>query len=107
MDTRLLSMFRAVARSGSLVAASRELHVTPSAISHGLKHLETALGCRLFERVGKRMLINHAGEQLLASIEKPLRDLAAAEEKLKQLGTWGRPRLRIGAAVSTCQYLLP
>lgn len=100
-------MFRAVARSGGLVAASRELHLTPSAISHGLKSLETDLGCRLFERVGKRMLLNHAGEQLLAYTEKPLRDLAAAEEKLKQLGAWGRPRLRIGAAVSTCQYLLP
>jgi DNA-binding transcriptional LysR family regulator len=100
-------MFCAVARSGSLVAASRELHLTPSAISHGLKNLETDLGCRLFERVGKRILLNHAGEQLLAQIAKPLRDLAAAEENLRQLGKWGQPRLRIGAAVSTCQYVLP
>src|SRR5687767_3181824 len=100
-------MFCAVARSGSLVAASRDLHLTPSAISHGLKNLETDLGCRLFDRVGTRMLLNHAGAQLLAQVEKPLRDLAAAEEKLKQLGKWGQPRLRIGAAVSACQYLLP
>ena len=107
VDSRLLKLFCSVARSGSLVGASRELHLTPSAISHALKHLETSLGCRLFERIGKRMLLNHAGEQLLAQIEKPLRDLAAAEEKLKQLGTWGQPRLRIGAAVSSCQYLLP
>ena len=107
VDTRLLGMFCAVAKSGSLVAASREMHLTPSAISHGLKALETNLGCRLFERVGKRILLNHAGEQLLAQIAKPLSDLAAAEEKLKQLGKWGQPRLRIGAAVSTCQYLLP
>ena len=100
-------MFCAVARSGSLVAASPELHLTPSAISHGLKNLETSLGCRLFERAGKRLLLNHAGEQLLAQIEKPLAALAAAEEKLKQLGKWGQPRLRIGAAVSACQYVLP
>jgi len=100
-------MFCTVARSGSLVAASRELHLTPSAISHGLKNLETSLGCRLFDRAGKRLLLNHAGEQLLAQIEKPLASLAVAEEKLKQLGKWGQPRLRIGAAVSTCQYVLP
>jgi len=100
-------MFCTVARSGSLVAASRDLHLTPSAISHGLKNLETSLGCRLFERAGKRLLLNHAGEQLLAQIEKPLAALATAEEKLKQLGKWGQPRLRIGAAVSTCQYVLP
>jgi len=100
-------MFCAVTRSGSLVAASRELHLTPSAISHALKSLETSLGCRLFERAGKRLLLNHAGEQLLAQIEKPLAALATAGEKVKQLGKWGQPRLRIGAAVSTCQYVLP
>ena len=100
-------MFCTVARSGSLVGAARELHLTPSAISHGLRNLETSLGCRLFERAGKRLLLNHAGEQLLAQIVKPLADLVTAEEKVKQLGKWGQARLRIGAAVSACQYVLP
>lgn len=44
METRLLKMFCAVAESGSLATASGILHLTPSAISHGLKALETELG---------------------------------------------------------------
>lgn len=100
-------MFCAVARQGSVVLAARQLHLTPSAISHGLKALESQLGIRLFERAGKRILLNHAGEQLLAKIEPPLASLDAAAESIHQLGKWGQTRLRIGAAASACQYILP
>src|SRR5438874_13425559 len=107
MDTRLLRMFCEVARLGSLVAASRVLHLTASALSHGLKSLEAQLGCRLFERTGKKLLLNQAGEQLLAQIQAPLAALDAAEESLKRLGKWGQTRLRVGAAASAGQHLVP
>lgn len=107
MDTRLLRMFCEVARSGSLVGASRVLHLTASALSHGLKSLEAQLGCRLFERTGKKLLLNQAGEQLLAQIQAPLAALDTAEESLKRLGKWGQTRLRIGAAASACQHIVP
>src|SRR5213594_3055680 len=107
VDTRLLRLFSEVARLGSLVAASRVLHLTPSALSHGLKTLEAQLGCRLFERAGKKLLLNQAGEQLLAQIHAPLAALDAAEESLKRLGKWGQTRLRIGAAASACQHIVP
>src|SRR2546426_5545435 len=107
METRLLRMFYAVVKQGSLVAASRQLHVTPSAVSHGLKALETELGCRLFDRVGKRIHVNHFGEQLLAQIEQPLAALDTAAENLQRLVKWGQTRLRLVAADSACQYILP
>jgi len=107
MEIRLLRMFCTVAETGSLVAAAGRLHLTPSALSHGLKSLETQLGCRLFERAGKRMLLNQAGEQLLAQIQPPMAALDAAAESLKQLGKWGHTRLRIGATASACQHILP
>jgi DNA-binding transcriptional LysR family regulator len=100
-------MFCTVARRGSLVAASKELHLTPSALSHGLKALETQLGCQLFARAGKKLLLNHAGEQLLAQTEQPLADLHLAEESIKRLAQRGQTRLRIGAAASACQHVLP
>src|SRR6185436_13963486 len=107
METRLLKMFCAVAESGSLATAAREAHLTPSAISHAIKSLETELGCRLFERAGKKLLLNQAGEQLLAQVGPPLGALEAAAEALKRLGKWGQTRLRIGAAASACQHILP
>jgi DNA-binding transcriptional LysR family regulator len=107
MDTRLLKVFLAVAESGSLVVAGGKLHLTPSAISHSLKSLETELGCRLFERVGKRMVLNHAGEQLLAKVREPLAALDAAGEGIKRLGHWGQTQLRLGASAAACQHILP
>lgn len=100
-------MFCAVARSGSVVAAAAQLHLTASAISHGLKSLETELGCRLFDRAGKKLLLNHAGEQLLARVQRPLAELDTAANSVKGLQKWGESRLRIGAAASACQYILP
>lgn len=107
MDTRLLKVFCAVAESGSLVAAANKVHLTPSAVSHTLKSLETELSCRLFERVGKRMALNHAGEQLLAQVKGPLADLEAAAEGIKRLGKWGQTRLRVGASQSACAHFIP
>ena len=107
MDTRPLKMFCAVAERGSLVEAARQLHLTPSAISHGLKALETQVGCRLFDRAGKRVILNQAGEHLLAQVKQPLAALDAAAVSLKRLGQWGQTRLRIGAAASTCQHIVP
>lgn len=107
MDTRLLKVFSAVAESGSLVVAARKVHLTPSAISHSLKSLETDLGCRLFERVGKRMVLNQAGEQLLAQIQGPLSALDSAAEAIRRLAKWGQTRLRVAASASACQHILP
>ena len=107
MDTRLLKIFCTVAENGSLVAAADKVHLTPSAISHSLKSLETELGCRLFERVGKKMALNHAGEQLLAQVLGPLDALDSAGEAVKRLGKWGQSRLRIGASQTVCEHLLP
>jgi DNA-binding transcriptional LysR family regulator len=107
METRLLKMFSAVAESGGLVAAAARLHLTPSALSHGIKALEGQLGCRLFDRAGKRMLLNQAGEQFLNSIRPALVSLDEAAESIRRLGKWGHTRLRIGAAASICQHILP
>ena len=107
MESRLLKMFCVVVKSGSLVTAAGTLHLTPSAVSHGIKALETELGCRLFERSSKRLLITQAGEQLLAQIETPLAALEAATESIKRLGQRGQTRLRIGTAASACQHILP
>ena len=107
METRLLRMFIAVAECGSLVGAAARLHLTPSAVSHALRGLEGQLGCRLFERSGKKVLLNQAGEQLLAQVRPPLHALEAAAQALKQLGKWGQTRLRLGASAAACQHILP
>lgn len=107
MELRVLRVFCAVARLGSVVAAAQKVNLTPSALSHALRGLEDEIGCRLFDRKGKRMVLNPAGEELLARVTEPMAALDTAAEAVRNLGKWGQTRLRIGAAATLCHLLLP
>ena len=107
IDSRQLRAFAALARTGSFTIAAKELFLSQSAVSHSMKALETDVGCRLFDRVGKKVLLTQAGEALLHHTEKILQEMAAARAGLEQLGKWGVGRLRIGASPTACQYVLP
>lgn len=96
-----------LARRGSFTLAARELNLTQSAISHSVKALEQDVGCLLLDRMGKRIILTQAGEQLLHHAEKILEEMAVTRESLRQLGKWGKGRLRIGASAAACQYILP
>ena len=96
-----------VARRGNLATAAKDLHLTASALSHALRGLETELGCRLFDRTGKRMLLNQAGHQLLAEVEGPLAAIDRAAGRVQQVAQDGTLRLNIGAAASACRFVLP
>ena len=50
MDISLARTFLEVVRSGSLIAASEQLHVTQAAVTARIQSLESQLNCRLFVR---------------------------------------------------------
>ena len=56
-----LQYFWAVAREGSIAKASESLHLTPQTISGQLKLLDEAVGCPLFNRVGRRLVLSDMG----------------------------------------------
>lgn len=107
LDSRQLLAFAAVARHGSFTLAAKDLFLTQSAVSHAMKALETEVGCRLLDRVGKRALLTQAGEQFLRHTEKILREMDAARAGLDTLANWGHGRLRVGASTTACQYIIP
>ena len=107
LDTRQLRAFVTLARRGSFTMAAKELHLSQSAVSHSMKALETDLGCRLFDRMSKKVLLTQAGEHLLQHADKILLEMSAARESINQLGKWGRGRLRLSASTTACQYILP
>jgi LysR family transcriptional regulator, low CO2-responsive transcriptional regulator len=107
LDSRQIRAFCALARTGSFTATGRELHLTPSSVSHSMKALEGDVGCRLLDRSGKSVTLTQAGEQLLHHATRILREMETARASLKQLGRWGRGRLRLGASTTACQHLIP
>ncbi|HXT10340.1 MAG TPA: LysR family transcriptional regulator [Candidatus Angelobacter sp.] len=107
LDARQIRAFCVLARTGSYTQAARELHLTQSGVSHSMKALESDVGCRLFDKLGKKIVLTQAGEQLLQHATKILQEMENAREALAHLGKWGRGRLRLGASTTACQYILP
>ncbi|MDR7270736.1 DNA-binding transcriptional LysR family regulator [Pelomonas saccharophila] len=64
MDIADLRSFLVIARHANLRAAADELHQTPSALSKAVKRLEASLATPVFDRIGKAIRLNAAGERL-------------------------------------------
>ena len=73
-----LPAFRSVAELQNLRAAADVLHLTHSAVSQQIRGLEEQLGFELFERRGRRVVINAAGEALLRSVQAAEQNLGLA-----------------------------
>src|SRR5205809_6280614 len=100
IDSRQLRAFATLARKGSFTIAAKELFLSQSAVSHSMKALEQEVGCRLFDRLGKKVVLTQAGEQLFHHVEKILQEMANARVSLQRLGKWGQERLRLGASTT-------
>lgn len=79
---RGLQAFEAAARSGSFVAAARELAVSPAAVSQLIRALEDQVGRRLFHRVNRRVVLTEAGAEILPQIATAFRDLRGVSREL-------------------------
>ena len=106
-ETRQLRAFQVVAETRSFTAAAQKLFLTQSAVSHSIKALEQAAGCRLLDRLGKTIVLTQAGEILLGHANVILGCMQSAGEDLREMMDPDRGRIRIGMAVTTCQYVLP
>lgn len=106
LTLRQLQIFVAVARSGSTTAASTAIALSQSATSSAVNELERLLSLRLFDRVGKRLLLNDNGRALLPRA-LALLDGASDIEQMARDGTAQVQSLRIGASTTIGNYVLP
>jgi DNA-binding transcriptional LysR family regulator len=106
LTLRQLQIFAAVAQTGSTSAAAEVVSLSQSAASSALNELERLLDLRLFDRAGKRLLLNDNGRALLP---RALAQLDGAEE-IERLVDEDGPlslSLRIGASTTIGNYVLP
>ena len=64
MESRQLQYFLAIASCGSMSKAAEILHISQPALSSALRNLENEIGQKLFDRVGKKLVINENGRYL-------------------------------------------
>jgi DNA-binding transcriptional LysR family regulator len=97
-----LKAFEAASRLGSFKAAARELTLTPTAISHQIKRLETHLGASLFERLHRALRLTPAGKVLARDVQKLF---AGLEKSLDRLQWEGRAKEASALTVSVVPSL--
>ena len=68
-----LPAFRVVAETQHLPTASKELHLSASALSRAVRLLEDELGQPLFQRAGRNLVLSPAGAQLLRAVRDAMR----------------------------------
>lgn len=77
-----LRAFEAAARLMSFSKAAEELSITPSAISHQIRGLESYLGLRLFRRTGRALMLTDEGQNYLPTLRDAFDAIHAATARL-------------------------
>jgi LysR family glycine cleavage system transcriptional activator len=90
LPLRPLAVFEAAARLGSFREASDELGLTPSAVSHQVRLLEAGYGVRLFDRIGRGVVLSQEGQRLYDQVHEGFEKLREAVTSLKGRGRYGR-----------------
>lgn len=79
-----LSTFEAAARHESFKGAGEELCLTPSAISHQVRQLESHLGINLFHRLKGGLAITDAGATYLTMLTPAFKEIDKATKTIMQ-----------------------
>lgn len=101
-----LQAFTTVARLRNFRRAAAELDVSPSALSHGIRALETRIGVRLLNRSTRSVAPTEAGERLLAQLTPALQGIADALDAVNAFRQTPMGTLRINAPRIACQFVL-
>lgn len=86
MEMQQLRYFSSVARAESISKAARELDISQPALSKSIIKLETELGCKLFDRIGRHIRLNDKGRMFLSSVERSLDLLSDAVAAINSPG---------------------
>ena len=93
-----LRCFSTIAQLENVSQAAEHLHLSQSSLSKNLATLEEELGAPLFERKGRRLILNPAGARMLEFSNMVLRELGYAMDDIRMLSTGAEARLKIGIA---------
>ncbi len=107
LDTRQLNAFVTLVETGGFTAAARRLFLTHSAISHSIRSLEIELGCRLLNRLGKKVELTPVGEAFLFHVQEGLKSLSQARAAVEAFKQRGSQRFKIAAGAALSGLLFP
>ena len=99
-------IFYEVARCGNISRAAKELYISQPAISKSIQKLEENLGCKLFSRSSRGVVLTDEGQLLYGHVKEAFETLTLGEDKLKRSIDLGVGHLQIGVSSTLCKYML-
>ncbi|SDF43291.1 LysR family transcriptional regulator, regulator for metE and metH [Dyadobacter soli] len=102
-----LYIIEKITSEGSVTKAAEKLNLTQSALSHQIRDLEAASGVKLFNRIGKKLVLNEAGQRVVNSSQQVLPVIRELENELKAMREGKKQTIRISTECYTCYHWLP
>jgi DNA-binding transcriptional LysR family regulator len=107
MEVRSLEVFLSVAKHLNFTRAGEEVNLSQPSVSVRIRQLETELGVKLFEQLGKRVTLTEAGSLLIPHAHRVIGAIEDATHAIDELQGLERGSLRIGASTTPGMYLIP
>ena len=99
-------IFYEVATAGNISKAAKELYISQPAISKSIQKLEENLGCKLFSRSSRGVVLTDEGQLLYGHVKEAFETLTLGEDKLKRSIDLGVGHLQIGVSSTLCKFVL-
>src|SRR5882762_2260685 len=106
MELHQLRYFCAVADTGSFSRAAEKCHVSQPSLSQQILKLESELGGRLFDRLGRSVRLTDLGEAFLPRARSVLHELSSAKDELTERLQSEAGPVVIGAIPTIAPYWL-
>jgi len=107
MTLHQLKVFVAVAKLRSFTQASEALHISQPSLSSLVSGLAEELGAKLFERLGNKMHLTVAGEELLRLTDEFLPRLEGIKGKIEEIVGLKKGKILVGGSSSAASSFLP
>lgn len=107
MELRELRSLVILSEVGSITKTAEQLNLSVAAIHKQLKMLESELGVRLYEKVGRQLRLTQAAEVIIPHIKNLFTHYDASICALKEWKGLKGGAVRIGSGPTMSSYILP
>jgi LysR family transcriptional regulator, nitrogen assimilation regulatory protein len=107
MELRSLAYFVRIAELGSITRAASHLRLAQPALTRHVQRLEEELGVALFTRADRSVRLTEAGEKLIDSATRILRDVERTGDEIRAQDAQPSGRIILGITPTLCPILVP
>src|SRR5713101_347895 len=107
MELRSLAYFVRIAELGSITRAASHLRLAQPALTRHVQRLEEELGVALFTRANRGVRLTEAGQLLLESAIRILRDVERTGDEIRAQDAHPSGRIILGITPTLCAILVP